>query len=109
MALRVNYKTRYGYYLDKSADGKTRKVWFCRANALCAMINFYREEKEGKRVDMVQLCGFFADKRHAKACIEDGFFNRNTGFTFFAKELDNANIWELIKLLTKHGIKVTIK
>jgi hypothetical protein len=73
------------------------------------MMYFYREEKDGKRVDKVQLCGFFADTKHAENCIKDGFFRNCKGFTFFAKELQDASYWKLIKLLTKYGIKVTIK
>lgn len=110
MALYVNYKNRLGYFTRKSLDGKSRKVWFCRANALCSMIYFYRTEEDGKRKDKVQLWGFFADVRHAEKCIKDGFFNDCSNFTFNAEECANAeNIWKLIKVLTKYGIKVTIK
>lgn len=110
MALHVTYTNRLGYFTRKSLNGKTRKVWFCRANALCAMMRFYREQKDGKRVDKVQLCGFFADTKHAENCIKDGFFNDCSNITFNAKECaDETNIWKLIKVLTKNGIKVTIK
>lgn len=111
MALHVTYTNRLGYYTQTSEDGKTSwKIWFCRANALCSMMYFYREQKDGKRVDKVQLCGFFADTKHAENCIKDGFFRNCKGFTFNAKECaDSTNIWKLIKLLTKYGIKVTIK
>lgn len=110
MALHVNYKNRLGYFKKQSLDGKWRKVWFCRANALCSMMYFYREEKDGKRHDMVQLWGFFADVKHAERCIKDGFFRDCKDFTFDAKECEDlTNIWKLIKVLTKNGIKVTIK
>lgn len=111
MALHVTYTNRLGYFTRKSADGKQAwKIHFCRANALASMMYFYREEKDGKWKDMVQLWGFFADLKHAEACIKDGIFNGCNGFTFNAKELADApNIWKLIKLLTKYGIKVTIK
>ena len=90
MALHVTYTNRLGYFTKKSLDGKTRKVCFCRANALCAMMHFYREEKDGKRHDMVQLWGFFADTKHAENCIKDGFFQQNecSNFTFNAKCVD---------------------
>lgn len=110
MALHVTYTNRLGYFTRKALNGETCKVWFCRANALCAMMHFYREEKDGKRHDMVQLWGFFADTKHAENCIKDGFFNDCSNITFNAKECaDATNIWKLIKLLTKYGIKVTIK
>lgn len=72
------------------------------------MIHFYRDEKDGKRVDMTQLMGFFVDLKHANNCIKDNFFNKCSGFTFFAKELDD-DLWKMVRLMAKNGIKVTIK
>lgn len=97
-----------GYYIIRW-DNKDYKVWFCHANALCAMLHFYKDEKDGKKVDMVQLLGFFADIKHAKACLADDIFRNCRCFTFFAKEM-NPNMWKLVKLMTtKYGIKITIK
>ena len=114
MALRVNYRNRYGFYTQtfKTAEGeKSYKVWFCRANCTCAMIHFYkREDENGKMATYVDLGGFFADLKHAGRCVADGFFNNCSGFTFKAQEIaDSPEMWKLIKMLTKHGIKVTIK
>lgn len=108
MALRYSYKNRMGHYTLRW-ENKDYKVWFCHANAICAMLYFYKDEEDGKKVDMVQLQGFFADIKHAKACLDDDFFRNCRNFTFYAKELDKS-MWELIKLMTtKYGIKVTIK
>lgn len=108
MALHVNYKNRLGYFKKQSLDGRWRKVWFCRANALCSMMYFYREEKDGKRHDMVQLWGFFADVTHAERCINTGYFKNCGRFVFYAKAL-NKDLWKMIQLMTENGIKVTIK
>lgn len=108
MALHCSYKNRFGHYTYKF-NGKPYKVWFCQANALCAMIHFYREEREGKRVDMVQLMGFFGDLVHARNCIKDAdFFKNCTGFTFFANEL-TPDMWKLVKMMSRNGIQVTLK
>lgn len=114
MALHVNYKNRYGFYTQtlKTAQGeKSYKVWFCRANCTCAMIHFYkREDEQGKMATYCDLGGWFNDLKHAERCIADGFFAHCKGFTFLAKEMaSDKEIWGLIKLLVKHGIKVTIK
>ena len=112
MPLRVNYKNRIGYYTEtqqyKDMPARSFKVWFCHANALCAMIHFFKNEKNEREA---QLAGFFADIKHAKRCIEDGYFNQWSkchNFHFFAKEMD-ADLWKLVKLMTKHGIKITIE
>ena len=108
MALNVNYKNRFGYYTQTYGD-KSYKVWFCRANCTCAMMHFYRhEDEQGKTARYCTLAGFFGDLKHAERCIADDFFARCKGFTFLAKEMDKE-MWGLVKLLTKHGIKVTIK
>lgn len=114
MALHVDFKSRFGYFIRKSADGKhSCKVHFCDANALTAMMHFYREEQDGKREDMVQLWGFFADLKHAERCLKDEslfFFRHCVNFTFYAKAIaEHPDMWKFIKLLTKYGIKVTIK
>lgn len=108
MPLRVNYKNRIGYYTqeDKLDDiVQKHKIWICHANALCAFMYFYRDEKG---VNMVQLMGFCGDIQHVKNLIEDGWFDSCSNFHFFAKEMD-ADLWKMVKLLAKHGIKVTIE
>lgn len=109
MALHVNYKNRMGYCYVSNVDGTRKaKIWFCHANALCAIMNFYKAEEDGKKVDMVRLHSFLLDLGHAKNCIKADLFKDYSGFTFFAKELTDE-MWKLIKMMTKHGIKVTIK
>ena len=112
MALNVSYKNRMGYctLTRESIEGKrTWKIWFCRANCLCAMMYFYDEKgDDGKKTPMVQLHNFVADLEHAKRCFKDGLFDDYSNFTFYAKEL-NDRMWKFIKLLTKYGHKVTIK
>lgn len=105
MALRVNYKNRMGYcYCDNVDRTRKVKIWFCHANALCAMMNFFKNEN-GK---VNRLHSFLLDLDHAKNCIKADLFKDYSGFTFFAKELTDE-MWGLIKLMTKNGIKVTIK
>lgn len=109
MALHVNYKNRMGYcYCDNVDRTRKVKIWFCHANALCAMMNFYKAEEDGKKVDMARLHSFLLDLGHAKNCIKADLFKDYSGFTFYAKELTDE-MWRLIKMMTKHGIKVTIK
>lgn len=108
MAIRVDYNKRMGYYLATACNGKKAKVWLCGANCLWAEINFYREEKDGKRHDMAQLCGFFCDHGHLKRYLADVKDAHFKGMTFFAKEMD-ADLWKAVKILTENGIKITIK
>lgn len=104
--LNVSYKNRMGYCTMKDNEGNPKwKIWFCHANALCAMMYFYKDEKEGQ---MVQLHGFFDDVKHAKRCIENGIFDQYCRFHFYAKEMDDR-MWGMVKAMTKHGIKVTIE
>ena len=107
MALHVNYKNRMGYcYLHSRGDENRKwKVWFCHANALCALMYFYRDED---KANMAQLNAFFVDVKHAERCIKDGIFGNYSGFVFFAKEL-TSDMWKLIKKMTENGIKVTIR
>lgn len=105
MALHVSYKNRMGYcYCDNVDRTRKVKIWFCHANCLCAMMNFYKDEN-GKAN---RLHSFLLDIGHAKNCIKAGLFKDYSGFTFFAKELTDE-MWRLIKMMTKNGIKVTIK
>ena len=104
MALHVDFtmKSRVGYY----RNGK-RKIWLCSANALWAEMNFYAVTEDEKLVQKVQLCGFIADTEHLKRCIKAGIIHYQ-GLTIFASKM-NADMWKAVKMLTKNGIKVTIK
>lgn len=108
MPLSVSYKNRIGYYTctDK-LDEKERKgkIWICHANCLCAFMYFY---KETTGANMAQLMGFCVDIQHVKNLIKDDWFAPCSNFHFRAKEMD-ADLWKLVKLMTKHGIKVTIE
>jgi hypothetical protein len=77
-------------------------------NGLCAMMYFYNEIRDGKKTPMAQLHSFFNDLEHAKRCIKDDFFDGYSNFHFYAKEMSDR-MWNLIKLMTKNGIKVTIE
>ena len=108
MAVNVSYKNRMGYCTLTQGENKF-KIWFCHANCLCAMMCFYdKKEEDGTKTPMAQLHCFFADMEHARRCLKDDLFKEYSNFTFYAKELDDR-MWKFIKLLTKHGHKVTIK
>lgn len=108
--LSVNYENQIGYCFLKDENGEPSwKICFCHANCLCAMMYFYNEvSEEGEPTEMVQLHAFFSDVEHAKRCINDDFFADYTDFHFYAKELDN-DLWRMIRVMTKKGIKVTIE
>lgn len=110
MALNVTYTNRMGYfYLNSKTDQHKWKIWFCHANALVAMMHFFKKDVEGEKVDWVEVFGWFADLKHAERCIKDSDYFRNCScFTFYAKEM-NEDIWKLVKIMTRNGIKVTIK
>lgn len=109
MPLNVSYKNRIGYCTLHSQDKQHKwKIWFCHANCMCAMIYFYNEVENGKRVPMTQLHGFFLDSDHAKGLIKRDFFTNYTNFHFYEKEMD-SRMWQLVKIMTQHGIKVTIE
>lgn len=108
MPLNVSYKNRIGYYTqeDRLEDiVQKRKVWICHANALCAFMYFYKDENG---VCMAQLMGFCANLEHVKRLIEDDWFAPCSNFHFRAKEM-NAELWKMVKLLAKAGIKVTVE
>ncbi len=106
--LNVSYKNRMGHFTLTQGESKYQ-IWFCHANALCAMMYFYDEtDKDGNKTPMVQVYAFFNDMAHAKRCVKDGFFEGCSDFHFVAKELD-SQMWRLVKLLADNGIKVTIE
>lgn len=107
MPANVSYVNRIGYCTLTQRENKF-KIWFCHMNGLCAMIYFYNKIEDGKRIPMVQPLAFLCDVGHAKRCIKNDFFADYSNFHFYAKEMDDR-MWSFIKLLTKHGIKVTIE
>lgn len=107
MSVNVSYVNRIGYCTLKQGENKF-KIWFCHMNGLCAMMYFYNEVEDGKKTPMVQLYAFFSDLTHAKRCIKNDFFADHSNFHFYAKEMDNE-MWKLVKIMTNHGIKVTIE
>lgn len=111
--LNVSYVNKIGYYTETQTIGgitKKYKIWFCHANALCAMMYFYNDvDKEtGKTTKMVQLVNFFDDIKHAKRCIDDGYFDNASGFHINAKEM-YPEFWKLVKYMVSKGIKVTLE
>ena len=75
--------------------------------ALCAEMYFYKDKESGKK--RVQLYSFYVDIQHLKNCAKDGLLDHyGNGITLFAKEMDK-DLWEMAKIFTKNGIKVTIK
>lgn len=104
MPLIVDYKKRVGYY-TLNQNGNKFKVHFCRANCLMAEIYFYKGE-DGQRHG--QLQGMFSDIAHMKRCAKAGIFNQMENIVFFNKEMDK-NLWEMVKVYSGLGIKVTIK
>ena len=107
MSVNVSYVNRIGYCTLKQGENKL-KIWFCHMNGLCAMMYFYNKVEDGKKVPMAQLYAFFSDVEHAKKCIKNDFFADHSNFHFSAKEMDNE-MWKLVKIMTNHGIKVTIE
>lgn len=104
MPLQVDFKHPIGHYTHKFGQHKIKNL-ICPANALCGMVHKYDHPAHGAMID---LAGFFADLKHAEKCIKAGYFSQCTGITFYAKALDKDH-WKLIQLMTKNGIKVTIK
>lgn len=102
--LNVTYTDPIGHY-TLNERGNQYKIAICHANCICAMVYFYTDESG---TDMVQLQGWFADLVHAKNCIKTGFFNDCTDITFYAKEM-GKDMWNVVKAMTKQGIKVTIE
>lgn len=107
MSVNVSYVNRIGYCTLKQGENKF-KIWFCHMNGLCAMMYFYNKVEDGKKVPTERLHAFFNDVEHAKRCIKDDFFADYSNFHFYAKEMDDR-MWKLVKIMTKHGIKVTIE
>lgn len=108
MPLSVSYKNRIGYFTHKEKYKEivqNHKIWICHANAVCAFMYFYKDEKG---TDMVQLCGFVADMQHLKNMLKDELFSDWKNWHFRAKEM-NAELWKMVKLLAEAGIKVTVE
>ena len=77
-------------------------------NGLCAMMYFYNEVEDEKKIPMVHLHACFSDLTHAKRCINNDFFTGYSNFHFYAKELNN-DLWRMIRVMTEKNIKVTIE
>lgn len=107
MSVNVSYANRIGYCTLKQGENKF-KIWFCHMNGLCAMMYFYNEVEDGKKIPMVHLHAFFSDLTHAKRCINNDFFADYSNFHFYAKELNN-DLWRMIRVMTEKNIKVTIE
>ena len=109
--LHVSYENRIGYCTLTSQDKQNKwKLWFCHANCLCSLMYFYKkvDEESGKKEDMVQLHTFYADVKHFEKCVKAGYLSDYSNFHFYAKELDK-DLWKMVQLLVKNGIKVTIE
>lgn len=105
--INVNFKDRLGYYTLQSQDkSKSWKIWFCRANCLLAEIYFYKDEN-GE--DMANLHSFFGDIQHVKNCAKSKVLTGyEKGITLYAKKM-NKNLWDMVRIFSENGIKVTIK
>lgn len=107
MALNVTYTNRIGRF-TLTQHGKKYTIHLCHANALCAMMYFYTEEREDGKHKMVQLWSWFNDLKHAENCLKDErFFEGCDNFRFNTSEMDK-NLWKLVQLLVKAGKRVTI-
>lgn len=102
MPLTVDFKNRIGYFTQ---DGE--QVWMCHANCLMAVIGFHKDEETGE--EMATLEGLFGDIQHVKNLFANSnYFAGLSDFVFYAKKM-NDQLWEFARLLTEHGIKVTIE
>lgn len=103
--LRVNYKIEYGEVKVKSLDGsKVFKVKIHPANAMCAFIYHYKNEKGEK---MAQLWNFINDKQHIKNIMKD--YKTLLGEDVISVKLNVffKNAFELVVPMSKSGYKVT--
>ena len=66
--LRVNYKTEYGSVRVKNHDGSYATIRIHWANALCAFVYHYKNEK-GER--MAQLWNFLGDMQHVRNIMKE--------------------------------------
>lgn len=103
--LRVNYKITYGELKVKSWDGsKVCKVKIHPANALCAFIYHYKNEKGEK---MAQLWNFLGDTQHIKNIMKD--YHTLLGEDVVSVKLNvyYKEAQQLVVPMAKSGYKVT--
>lgn len=113
MALYVDYKKPYGYFTATTEVGgkkEKNKVTMCRANCMWAEIWFSTEMRDGKKVRLASLGGFFNDPTHLKRCSVDNLLKNYDNYVFYAERIKgNKYIWKAIQILAESGKKVTIK
>ena len=109
--LNVDYKKPYGYYTLTQGESKF-KINLCKANAMWAEMNFYKNEEGTK---MAQLYSFLNDYKHVQNCFKNGgtHIESCNNYVFYAKNIKESgyeeDIWKTIRLLAENGKKVTIK
>lgn len=113
MPLSVNYKITYGEYteIQDKPDGTkgTYRIKIHWANALCAFIHHYTNDKGEK---IAQLVNFYADEKHLKNVIKSWGDPLTLGDHYTKVKNVKLNIYykeaqTLLKALTKCGYKVT--
>lgn len=103
--IRVNYQIEYGVVRVRSWDGeKICKVKIHPANALCAFIYHYRDEKG---VGMAQLWNFLGDTKHIKNIMKD--YKTLLGEDVVSVRLNvyYKEAQQLVKPMAQSGYKVT--
>ena len=104
--LHVNYTINYGVVKVRSdVDGKLYKVDIHPANALCAFIYHYKNEKGTK---MARLWNFINDKQHIKNIMKEfgnllGDEVESVKLNLFYKEAQ-----ALVEPMAKSGYKVEV-
>lgn len=105
--LRVNYQISYGEVKVKGADGKhVCNVKIHPANALCAFIYHYKNEKGEK---MAQLWNFLADTQHVKNIMKNCSDHTLLGTSVVSVKLNvyYKEAQQLVKPMAQSGYKVT--
>lgn len=103
--LRVNYQISYGEVKVKSSDGsKVLTVKIHPANALCAFIYHYKNDKGEK---MAQLWCFLTDNKHIKNIMKD--YKTLLGKDVVSVKLNMyyKESLQLVKPMAESGYKVT--
>ena len=103
--LRVNYRIEYGQVKVNSWDKtKVHTVKIHPANALCAFIHHYKDEK-GEKMD--QLWNFIIDTQHIKNIMKD--YKTLLGEDVVSVKLNvyYKEAQQLVKPMAQSGYKVT--
>lgn len=102
--LQVNYKIEFGEIkYRQSTDGQLVTIKIHWANALCAFIHHYKDEKGEK---YVQLISFFADEQHIKNCEKN--FTSHDPVDFINGKVESVKLnlyYPESKILLKHIVK----